>query len=184
MPHSPRAITSFLVIGALLSAPALCHAQADDEEDTVTNPLTDLIQGLFGAADRPGFQDELAPGQADGQFKDKVDDRASSDLKLTRKLDLADEHIERGKWHAAIEILQSLLSESPDTLCRDSDGRWTSLQTQVEARIGRMPAQGLEDYRTVYEGRAAQMLIAGGGLSDYRTCIDVARRHFHTEAAQ
>ena len=155
---------------------------ADDEAEAAENPIMRFFDQVFGEADQPGIQEQLEAESEEGQFRDNVDARAASDPRLTKELSSADWHVERGDWHAAIETLQPLLNEYSDTLCRDSEGRWTSLQTEAEARIGRMPADGLQAYRSTYGGLAVEMLRAGGGLSNHRACTEVASRYFHTLA--
>lgn len=185
MPQFHRRLIGRLLLAVLVMCGGGWNRRAsaqdakEQQEETVENPLTGLFQRIFGV---PEDADSTDAAEEEGAFRDNVDARASSSPQLTKKLALADRYIEEGDWHSAIETLQPLLTEHADTLCRDSSDGWTSLQTQVEARIGAMPQAGLEAYRSAYEGLADEMLQDEGGLSDYQACIQVASRYFHTRS--
>lgn len=151
------------------------------------NPVTDFFKGLFGNKPAPAKPqaDAAAPAeetQAAGPGRDQVDGRAATSPRHVKNLRMAELEFAQGRWHDGAALLQELVDLPEDSLWLRPDGRWVSLQTEAEARIGALPPEGLRDYRTQFGPLAERMLAEGGGLARIDACLAVAERYLHTDA--
>ena len=168
-------------------APAVQKEQQPEQkadEAPPANPVTEFFKGLLGGKNEKGEDKEPAATaeEAERQGRDQVDGRAASVPRYAKNLSVADTAAREGRWHDASRLLQELIDLPEDTLWLRPDGRWVSLQTEAEARIGRLPPEGRRDYRTQHDGLAQRMLDEAGGPTRSEALVQVAKRYFHTEA--
>lgn len=160
--------------------------QAGDAQPA--NPVTNFFKGLFGnkpppaqngdvdAQTPPEEAEEASPG------RDQVDGRAATSPRYVKNLRMAEIEIAEGRWHDGAALLQELIDLPEDSLWLRPDGRWASLRTEAEARIGALPPEGQRDYHTQFGPLAERMLTEGGGLGRIEVCLEVADRYLHTDA--
>ncbi len=157
--------------------------QADDPP--AANPVTEFFKGILGGKgqkeDGTGESGETAE-EAERQARDLVDGRAASVPKYVKTLTMAETAAGEGRWHDATRLLQEVIDLPEDTLWLRADGRWVSLQSEAEARIGRLPPEGRADYRTQNDGLAQRLLDEAGGATRSSPLVQVAKRYFHTQA--
>lgn len=162
---------------------AVCVARAGEPEvppqqvqTAPANPLSNLLKKVFGAAadgERSTPDARVEPQQGDRQA------RSSDDA---RQFAHAEKAAASGDWHHAVRLLQEFLDRPHDAAWELTDGGRTSLQTEAEARIGRLPPAGLHAYRTEYEALAGRLLAEAERTGDLERLAQVAARYFHTDA--
>ena len=114
--------------------------------------------------------------------KDRFDSRAPQDPRQQKLLRRALGLIGAQEWQQSLEILQFLLTRPEDSLFRGTNGRWSSIRSEVNRILATFPAEYRAEYRLRYGGTAKQLLLdaqESGKLSKY---TEVAGRYLQTDA--
>lgn len=161
-------------------------AQAEPEARPVpANPLKRLIQGIFGGWGRDRPAGRATPDNAradDDRPRDHIDARAAQDPQQSSLLRRAQTAVDDGNIKQALEILQFLIDQPQDSLTRAPDGSWTSVRSEANRLLGKLPAEALDQYRLQYGRLAEQLLETAHREGDRLRLVAVAERFFYTPA--
>lgn len=194
-----------LVVAAMALLAALGRRGATDEETpTGPTPLGRFFQQLLPAPSDPLVMpadeeaDDETPGKkkngpanGDRTARDRIDARAPHDPQQAKRLQKAADLIrtagktgEDQDWRFAVEILQSVLERSEDSLIRRADGRWVSVRSQATRMLARLPQEYLAEYRRANDPVAKTLLEQARRDADLDALDTVATRFFLTDAGQ
>lgn len=184
--------TCFLIVCvALWFLPAAVRVIAQETDppapaDAPPNPLSELLNRVFGGGDNPrlpaGGRDNAEDGGNSAPQPGAWSSRSSSSD--ARQLARAESAAAKGDWLDAVQELQDFLDRPQDALWQRSDGAWVSLQAEVEARIGELPPAGRAVYQAEFGDAAARLLRQAEGPDALRGAAIVANRFYHTDAGK
>lgn len=104
-----------------------------------------------------------------------------ADEQLAGFLKRAGELIDEGRYQPAIEILQALIARSDAGFVGTEDPRlFTAMSVRATEMIGRMPPEGLELYRRLYNPQAQRLYAEADAAGDPAALRRVASRYLHT----
>ncbi|MBW3539024.1 MAG: PQQ-like beta-propeller repeat protein [Planctomycetes bacterium] len=182
-------------------------AAKTEEKKPAVNPLGALIRNIFKPAEKPAGRiipdnggampaeggeaadDKNQPINGDRTARDRIDARAPHDPEHAKLLRRAASSIETAtrtdnatEWKRAMDVLQYVLERPEDSVIRLTNGKLSSVRLEANRMLGGLPARLLENYRTVYGGKAEQLLDEAQQHSDVAGIVEVATRYFHTAA--
>lgn len=104
------------------------------------------------------------------------------DRRTMRKLSQSHTLIQMGRYGEAVRYLGEILEEPEDFFIRADEKSpvYTSLKSEAERIIGRLPAKGRELYELQFGAQARQMLTDALKSGDVLRLAEVSRRFFHT----
>ena len=114
---------------------------------------------------------------------------AYTDVYVNDSLEAADEIHKaellaaRGRWGDAAQALQVVMDTAGDKLVRTDEGYFIGMRDHINAVLSRWPAEGIREYRALYDPRAQEALSALGQPPSIRDLLAVFDRFFCTEAA-
>ncbi len=104
-----------------------------------------------------------------------------ADEQLAGFLKGAGELIDEGRYQPAIEILQALIARPDAGFVGTEDPRlFTAMSVRAAEMIGRMPPDGLELYRRLYDPQAQRLYAEADAAGDPAALRRVAVRYLHT----
>lgn len=189
-----KTITFFLLLaatacGTVFLVPATAVAQnAQKEKKQVENPINNIINKFLGRKrGMPrGHQKDALPQDAvskkNSYKKDAIDQRAPSVREHQSLLNSAQTRMEHGQYPEAVEILQSLLDQSAESVIQGNDGQYRSVRWLTHRRIFDLPDQAKQFYEKTYGPLAQKMLDEAYRNSDFSKIRKIAERYFHTQA--
>jgi len=143
------------------------------------NQLGDLFRQL----DR-GIREGAEDLKNEKGSRDQLDVRPIQRSEDNRRIRQANELIEQGKWNDAVEILQFLLDQETDAFSMDESRDFHSLQSEVDALIAGLPADGLRNYQNRYGVSAQQLLEQAMAAQDESLLLKVSTHYFQTPAGR
>jgi len=164
-------------VGALALASCLPQALADKF----------LLRKDIIALPNQGAQPGPAPVM-NTDFSDTIS--LPTDPAKKKKIEAAIDYIREKDWDTATSTLQKLLDWPEDVFVELSrkgpDGKetksWTSVKSEANRLIAKLPAQGMDYYKVNYGPTASKMLLDSKEASNINMLRDVMNRFLHTEA--
>ena len=161
---------------------------AQEKEKKVENPINKIINKFLGRRrgmprPQPGDGDSTdANGEISTYKKDAIDQRAPSIREHQSLLNSARTRIKHKQYPEALEILQSILDQSTESVIQRNDGQFRSVRWVAQRQIFDLPDQAKQFYEKTYGPLAKKMLDEAYHHSNFSGIRKVAERYFHTQA--
>lgn len=183
-----RPALAWAAVWLCLTFPAGLAAQNEERpaasDETPANPLSNLLNQVFGGGEKTSTPDEGAVGRYNGETDDLHARPLGGSYREARNLAQADLALSSGEWQTAIELLQPILDQPQDRIIPLEGGVGRTLRAEAEARIGRMPPAGIAVYQAEFGRIAEQMLAQARGPDALREMAVVSNQYFHTAAGK
>lgn len=153
------------------------------EEQPVANPLQNFLKKFLNP-------NNPAPAQNGGDPVEDVEpgEPVDSSIPFVREhkmiLDNAKTRVQLGQWPEAIQIYQTMLDSSANSIVQGSDGEYRSVRWEIQRQLALLPEAAREMYLQTYEGLARRMLDDAYNASDIGQIREVAEKYFLTESGQ
>lgn len=85
-----------------------------------------------------------------------------------------------GNYKAALETYDALLAEDADAVLPTQDGRYTPVIDEVQRAIGKLPAEGLTQYRLAADGPASDLFKKAREEADGAALVKLVRLYRHS----